>query len=86
MISTTGGMEIENIKFLGQVLTIVKSLTSKDGDLLSQFDKINEGETEDNIRSTSLYKMFINNHIEANRGRIKGQLPLEDIFAFCKTF
>ena len=86
VIDTTGGMEIENIKFLGQVSTIMKSLTSKDGDLLSQFDNINERETEDNIRSTSLYKMLISNHIEANRGRIKGQLLLEDIFGFCKTF
>ena len=31
-INTTGGMEIEIIKFLGQVSTIRKSLTSKDGD------------------------------------------------------
>ena len=86
VISTTEGMEIENIKFLGQVSTIMKSLTSKDGDLLSQFDNINEGETEDNIRSTSLHKMLINNHIEANREKLKGQLPIEDVFGFCKTF
>ena len=86
VISTTGGMEIENIKFLVQVSTIMKSLTSKDGDLLSQFDNLNEGETEANIRSTSLYKMLINNHIEVNRGKIKGQLALEDVFGFCKTF
>ena len=86
VISTTGGMEIENIKFLGQVSTIMKSITSKDGDLLSQFDNINEGETEADIRSASLNKMLINNHIEANRGKIKGQLHLEDIFGFCKTF
>ena len=86
VINTTGGMEIENIKFLGQVSTIMKSLTSKDGDLLSQFDNINDGETVDDIRSASLYKTLINNHIEANRGKIKGQLPLEDVFGFCKTF
>ena len=31
--------------------------------------------------------MFISNHEEdANRGKIKGQLPLEHIFGFCKTF
>ena len=31
--------------------------------------------------------MLINNHSgEANRGKIKGQLLLEDIFGFCKTF
>ena len=64
----------------------MKTLTSKDGNLLSQFDNTNEGETEDNIRSTSLHKMLINNHIEANRGKIRGQLLLEDIFGFCKTF
>ena len=86
VILTTGGMEIENIKFLGQVSTIMKSLISNDGDLLSQFDNINEGETQDDIRSASLHKMLINNHIEANRGKIKGQLHLEDIFGFCKTF
>ena len=86
VISTTGGMEIENINVLGQVSTIMKSLTSKDGNLLSQFDNINEGETDDKIRSTSLYEMLINNHIEANRGKIKGQLLLEDVFGFCKTF
>ena len=86
VINTTGGMEIENIKFLGQVSTIMISLTSKDGDLLSQFDNINEEKTDANVRSTSLHEMLISNHIEANRGRIKGQLPLEDIFDFCKTF
>ena len=31
--------------------------------------------------------MLINNHTEAvNQGKIKGQLLLEDIFGFCKTF
>ena len=92
VINTTGGMEIENIKFLGQVSTIMRSLTSKNGDLLSQFDNINEeigtneNATNTIIQNTSLHKMLINNHIEANRGKIKGQLHLEDIFGFCKTF
>ena len=87
VINTTGGMEIENIKFWGQVSTMMKSLTSKDGDLISQFDNINEGETEVNIRTTSLHKMLINNYDDdANRGKIQGQLPLEDIFGFCKSF
>ena len=85
-------MEIENIKFLGQVSTIMRSLTSKDGDLLSQFDNINEeiganeNATSDNIRNTPLQKMLIKNHAAANRGKIRGQLLLEDIFGFCKTF
>ena len=42
VIQTTGGMELENIKFLGQVSTIMRCLTSKDGDLLSHFDKFND--------------------------------------------
>ena len=30
--------------------------------------------------------MLINDHEEANRGKIKGQLPLGNIFGFCKTY
>ena len=30
--------------------------------------------------------MLINNHTDANKGKIKGYLYLEDIFGFCKTF
>ena len=30
--------------------------------------------------------MLLNNHTDANRGKIKGYLYLEDIFGFCKTF
>ena len=85
VIQTTGGMEIENIKFMGQVSTIMRVLTSKDGDLLSHFDKINESAAE--INTTSLKHMLMNNQTEAvNRGKIKGQLLLEDIFGFSKTF
>ena len=85
VILTTGGMEIENIKFVGQVSTVMRALTSKDGDLLSHFDKIDESVGESN--NTSLKHMLINNHTEPeNRGKIKGQLLLEDIFGFCKTF
>ena len=40
--STTGGSDIEHNKYLGQVSTIMEALTSKDGDLLSHFDKIDE--------------------------------------------
>ena len=29
--------------------------------------------------------MLINNHTDANKGKIKGYLHLEDIFGFCKT-
>ena len=32
-------------------------------------------------------QILINNHaVEANKGRIKGHLPLEHIFGFCRTF
>ena len=34
-ISTTGGMQIEYVKILGQVSTIMRSLTTNGGDLLS---------------------------------------------------
>ena len=62
----------------------MRSLTSEDGDLLSHNDQIDETPAANNI--TSLKQMLINNHIEANRGKIKEQLLLEDIFGFCKTF
>ena len=38
------------------------------------------------ILSTLHHKMLINNHTDANEGKIKGYLYLEDIFAFCKSF
>ena len=85
VIQTTGGMELENIKFLGQVSTIMRALTSKDGDLFSHFDDIDE--TQAGSNNISLKQMLVNNHtVEANRGKIKGQLLLEYIFGFCKTF
>ena len=77
-------MEIEEVKFLGQVSTIIRAVTSKDGDLLSHFDNIDE--TEDGNKNTSLKEMPINNHTKANRGKIKGHLPLEQTFDFCETF
>ena len=86
-LSTTSGSDLEHNKFVGQVSTIMRCLASKDGDLLSQFDNINEktgaddDATGDIIRATSLKKMLIDNHdVEVNRGKIKGQLPLENIF------
>ena len=61
----------------------MKLLTSKDGDLLSYFDNINETDTSNN----SLNDKLINSHtVEANRRKIRGQLQLENVFGFCKTF
>ena len=90
-LSTTT-TDLEHNKYCGQLSTIMRLVSSRDGDLLSQFDNINEeiganeGAISDNIRETSLNKMLITNHEDANRRKIKGQLPLEHIFGFCKTF
>ena len=65
----------------------MRVLTSKDGDLLSQFDNINGGGRDKDFDSTFSRTMLINNHeADVDRGKIRGQLPLELIFGFCKTF
>ena len=87
---STSTTDLEHNKYVGQISTIMRLVSSRDGDLLSQFDNVNENigadddATADNIRSTSLHKMLITNHENnPNRGKIKGQLPLEHIFGFC---
>ena len=89
VLATTSGSNLEHNKFVGQTSTIIRVITSKDGDLLSQFDKINEGNTDDDFDSTSFEKMLIDKHNIAgqkvNGGKIKGQLPLEHVFGFCMT-
>ena len=73
----------------------MRAISNKDGDLLSKFDNINENDIPVlnrladlpvQIRDTPHQKMLINNHTDANKGKIKGYLYLEDIFGFCKTF
>ena len=73
----------------------MRAISNKDGDLVSQFDNINENDIPilerlanlpPQIRDTPHQKMLMDNHIDANRGKIKGCLYLEDIFGFCKTF
>ena len=63
----------------GQVSTIMKVITNKDGDLLSQFDNFNENEVAilerlanlpPQIRDTLQQKMLINNHTDANKEKI----------------
>ena len=89
---STSTTDLEHNKKCGQISTVMRVISSRDGDLLSQFDNINEqvgaddATTAENIQSTSLNKMLITNHEAPNRGRIRGQLGLEDIFGFCKTF
>ena len=87
VLATTSGSNLEHNKFVGQISNIMRVLTSKDGDLLSQVDNIKKGNADDDFDSTSLKKMFIENHEnDADRGKIKAQLPLEHIFGFCKSF
>ena len=73
----------------------MRAISNKDGDLLSQFDNINENDIPilerladlpPQIRDLPHQKKLINNHTDANNGKIKGYLYLEDIFGFCKTF
>ena len=67
----------------------------KDGDLLSQFDNINEKEVPiferiinlpTQIRDTPHQKMSINKHTDENKDKNKGFLYLEVIFGSCKSF
>ena len=93
--STTIGSDIEHNKFCGQVSTIMKVISNKDDDLLSQFGNINENyfplleritELPPQIRDTTHQKMLIDNHLDANKGKIRGYLYLEDTFGCCRTF
>ena len=70
-------------------------ISNKDGDLLPQFDNINENDIPvleqlanlpPQIRSTPCQKMLINNHTDMDKSKIRGYLYLEDIFGFCRTF
>ena len=71
-LGTTGGIEIEHVKFSGQTSTIMRSINSIDGDLLLQFDIINDGDTNASINNTSLKENLIGNHtVVANKGKMK---------------
>ena len=72
--------DIEINKFCGQVSTIMRVISNKDGDLPSHFDKINENvipvlerlaDLPTQIRSTPHQKTLINNHIDPNKGKKK---------------
>ena len=62
----------------------MRLVTQKDGDLSTYFDIINESEI--GIKDSSLKQILINNHTEANRGLIRGHIPLENIFRFSRSF
>ena len=94
-LSTTIGSDIEHNKLCGQVSTIMKVISNKDDDLLSQFGNNIENDIPilerladlaHQIRSTPHRKMLIDNHTDANKSKTKGYLYLENIFGFCETF
>ena len=94
-LSTTIGSDIEHNKYCCQVSTIMKVISNKNGDLVSQFDNINENDIPvlerllnlpPQIRDTPNQKMLRNNHTDANKGKFKRYLNLDEIFGFCKTF
>ena len=63
----------------------MRLLIQKDGDLSSYFDKIDE--RFGGIGDSTLKHMLIDSHTnEDNKGKIRGNLLLEHIFGFCKTF
>ena len=90
---STSTNDLEHNKYVGQISTIMRVVSSRDGDLLSQFDNIDEKVGADEhattviTQDTCLHKMLIANHEnDPNRGKIKGQLSSEHMFGFCKTF
>ena len=63
----------------------MRLLTSKDGDILSYFEKIDESQI--GIQAYSLIRNFFDNQeVLADRGKVKEPSPLEPNFDFCKTF
>ena len=82
--STSSGVEIEQNKYVGPISKTMRLVSQKDGDLSTDIDIIDESEGE--IINSSLKHILIDRHIEGNRGLIRGHLPLEYIFGFCKSF
>ena len=78
-LRTTIGSDIEHNKLCGQLSTIMRVRSNKDGDILSQFDIINENyipilerlaNLPPQIRDTPHYEMLMNNHTDSNKGKI----------------
>ena len=61
----------------------MRNLTSKDGDFYSYFGEIKKN----NNNKKTLREILTDNPAkEANKAELLGQLPLEHIMRFCKTF
>ena len=70
---------------MGQVSSIMRVLTSKDSDLLSDLDENNEPEVV--INNSSLKRLLDSNHeLDAGKGKNKGYLPLQHKLGFRQTF
>ena len=90
------GSDIEHNKFCGQVSTMMRRISNIDGDLLSQFENINENDVpilksfadlSVQIRDTPHQKFSINNQTDANKSKIKRFFYFEVFFfGFCKSF
>ena len=83
-ISTRGGMDLEQNKYVGLLSSKKRiSTSSKEGDLIPYFDKVDK--TWEGKRRSSLSRIIFDNHQPlANGGKIKGQKPLEHLFAVWK--
>ena len=63
----------------------MRALTITNGDLWSYSDKIDESCAE--INNTFLKHLLVSNYnVAGDKGKIKGHLPLEHLFGFCRTF
>ena len=84
-LSTMGGEEIKVNKHFVPISTILRLLTNKNGDSLFYFD--NNDDSQKKLNDSSLNQMHNDNHEQvASRGEIKGPLPFDHVFGFCKTF
>ena len=85
-LATTAGVDLEHNKYVGQIPTIMRIITSKDSDLSSYFD--NQGENALGEDGKNIWKQLlkISHENAANKGKIKGGLALDFLFGFCKTF
>ena len=61
----------------------MRALTSKNGDLNFHFHQIDESQAE--TKNRSLKDLLVNNHdVATNKGKLKGQLPIEHFFDIVK--
>ena len=90
-LATTLGSDIETNKLCGQVSTIMRVISNKGDDLLSQFHNTNDNDIPvlerfadlpPQIRVTPHQKLLIKNQTDEDKGKTKSYLCLEDIIGF----